>query len=284
MPGSDPQGEHREVSEIVEIVSEVGGKMAETALTLVTDPFVGSASGVVVARVLTRVAHEIEQRILVPRQRRRIDQAAEALVEAAKKEQAAGREARSDGFFDRPSPDDASPAEEILEGVFRTAADEWEERKVPYIGRIFGMLSFDPSVTPSDASYLLKLSDRLTYQQVVLLAFWEAAQDSSRPYEREVMSASIRLGEGRSHPTAMILTEMNDLASVGLLGLASTQDLLPPEIPGLPAFGTSPGSPGVRLNNVRLTDMGETLYRLMGLDKVPDQDLEQVAKALHGNS
>jgi hypothetical protein len=36
-------------------------------------------------------------------------------------------------------------------------------------------VSFDPSVSPPDANYLLKLTDRPTYQQVVLLAFWKAS-------------------------------------------------------------------------------------------------------------
>lgn len=80
----------------------------------------------------------------------------------------------------------------------------------PVIGRIFGALGFDPSVSPSDAGYLLKLADRLTYQEVVLVGFWEAAQDENRPYQQEVMSASVRVGEGRSRPTDTILAEMND--------------------------------------------------------------------------
>ena len=209
-------------------------------------------------------------------------QAYEAAADAAR-ESAAGRPIRSDGFFDQAGPDDLSPAEEILEGVLRTAADEWEQRKVPYIGRIFGAFSFDPSVSPSDASYLLKLADRLTYQQVVLVGFWEAAQNEKRPYQQEVMSASVRVGEGRSRPTDTILAEMNDLAAAGLLGVINSDGQLVPvneTVGGLGGFQTYGG--GVDLTSVQLTEMGRTLYRLMGLDKVPDDDLVSVARALHG--
>lgn len=275
--------ERRDVSEAVETASAVGGALAGTALTLLAGPFVGSASGEAVARVLRRVGFEIQHRFLAPRQERRIGEAYKSAVDEAQSELDAGRQARTDGFFDQPDPEHASPAEEILEGVLRTAADEWEERKVPYIGRMFAKLCFDSAVSPPDATYLVKLADRLTYQQVVLLAFWEAAQDLRRPYKQEVMSASIRAGERRSHPTATILAEMNDLASVGLLGVASTEGEggVPPGavIPGLAAFDTWGG---VNLNSVRLTDMGATLYRLMGLDGVPDRDLNQVVSALHG--
>ena len=138
-----------EVSEVVETVSAVGGALAGTAITLVAGPFVGSASGEAVARVLLRVGQELEQRFMAPRQGRRLGQALEAATKAAQKELEAGKEIRADGFFDQPSADAPSPADEILEGVLRTAADEWEQRKVPYIGRIFASVSFNPSIRPS---------------------------------------------------------------------------------------------------------------------------------------
>jgi hypothetical protein len=272
-----------EASEIVETVSAVGGALAGTAVTLVAGPFVGSASGEAVARVLLRVGHEVEQRFLAPRQERRIGEAFQAATEAAQKALEAGEEIRSDGFFDEARSDEPSPAEELLEGVLRTAADEWEHRKVPYIGRMFATVSFDSSISPSDANYLLKLADRLTYQQVVLLAFWEAAQNEERPYRQEVMSASIRKDEGRSRPTATILAEMNDLATAGLLGVTNSDGQLVrvgETIGGLGGFQTYGG--GVHLTAVQLTSMGGALYRLMGLDQVPDDDLERIAQALHG--
>ncbi len=273
----------RETSEIVETISAAGGALAGTALTLVAGPFVGNASGEVVARVLARVGYEIEQRFFAPRQHQRIGQAFEAAAEVVSKELAAGREIRSDGFFDQPGPERASAAEEILEGVLRTAAEEWEQRKVPYVGSIFGTLSFDESISPADASYQLKLADRLTYQQVVLVAFWEAAQDDERPYRQEVMSVSARLSEGRSRPTPTILAEMNDLATTGLLGVVNSEGQLVrvgDTVGGLGGFQTYGG--GVDLATVRLTEMGNTLYRLMSLDQVPDDDLLAVARALHG--
>ncbi len=142
------------------------------------------------------------------------------------------------------SPDTPSPAEEILDGVLRTAADEWEQRKVPYIGRIFGTVSFDPSISPPDASYLLKLAERLTYQQVVLLAFWEAARDEKSTFRREVVSAGLRAAEGISRPTATILAEMNDLATAGLLGVRNSEGQLVrvnETWGGLAGFGTYGG-------------------------------------------
>lgn len=115
----------------METASAVGGALAGTALTLMAGPFVGSASGEAVARVLRRVGFEIERRFLAPRQERRIGEAYKAAAEGVARELEAGHVVRTDGFFDQPDPDHESPAGEILEGVLRTAADEWEQRKVP---------------------------------------------------------------------------------------------------------------------------------------------------------
>jgi hypothetical protein len=277
------QEQHRDASELVESVSAMGGALAGTAVTFVAGPWVGSASGELVARVLLRVGLEIEHRWLAPRQERRIGEAAKAAFAEIGTQLDAGREVRTDGFFD-PMASGESSADELLEGVLRTAADEWEQRKVPYIGRLFGTLCFDAAISPSEANYLLKLAGRLTYQQLLLLAFWEAAQDPDRPYKQEAMSAGIRVAEGVSRPTGTILSEMNDLGSAGLLGVvASSGQVVPPSatVGGLGGFGTWGGE--VDLTTMQLTDMGRALYRLMGLDQVPDAELEQVASALHGN-
>jgi hypothetical protein len=253
-------------------------------VTLVAGPFVGSASGEAVARVLIRVGAEIERRLLAPRQEKRIARAYAAAAEGIRAQLEQGAEVRSDGFFDPTEPGAESPADELLEGVLRTAADEWEQRKVTYIGRIFATLSFDASISAADASYLLKLAERLTYQQVVLLAFWKAAQDEERPYNQEVMSASLRIAEGRNRPTPTILAEMNDLATRGLLGVINSDGQLVrvgETIGGLSGFQTYGG--GIQLTAVQLTEMGNTLFRLMGLGEVPDDDLMGVAAALHGD-
>lgn len=273
--------EHREPSEFIETASAIGGALAGTAVTFVAGPWAGSASGELVARVLLRVGSEIEHRWLGPRQERRIGEAAQAAFDEIGAQLDAGREVRRDGFFDPAMPDGESPADELFEGVLRTAADEWEQRKVPYVGRIFAGLSFDPSVSPADGTYLIKLAERLTYQQVVLLAFWEAARVSDRPYEQGVVALAVHRAEAGGSPSPTLLAEMDDLGSAGLLGVATNDEVVTPAATiGFPgAFGTFGRAD---LNTVRLTSMGQRLHRLMGLDHVPESDLEAILSALRG--
>jgi hypothetical protein len=69
------------------------------------------------------------------------------------------------------------------------AADAWEQRKVPYLGRLFSGTSFDSNVSVGESNYLLRLATRLTYRQLVLLRFWVAAQGGR--YEEAILSAGI---------------------------------------------------------------------------------------------
>src|SRR3954470_22997587 len=97
---------------------------------------------------------------------------------------AAGDELRDDNLFD-PGPDGRPDAEEVLEGTLLTAANAYEERKVPLIGRLWANLAFDATVSARHANYLLRLTDRLTYGQLVALAFFHEAQ--SGEYEHAVI-------------------------------------------------------------------------------------------------
>jgi hypothetical protein len=230
-----------------------------------------------VARVLLRVGSDIERWLLAPRQEKRIGEAAKAAFDEIEVRLGADEEVRED-FRD---PDDDSPAVELLEGVLRTAADEWEQRKVPYIGRIYAGLAFDASISPAECAYLIKVAERLTYQQVVLLAFWEAAQDSGKPYEQEVVMLAVRRAEGGARPAPTTIAEMDDLGSAGLLGVATERDGI--VRPGA-TFGSSGGFTGVDLNTVRATEIGQRLHRLMGLERVADSDLDAVMSSLRGQA
>jgi hypothetical protein len=242
-------------------------------------------SGELIAQVLRRVGAEIEQRFIAPRQERRIGEAANAAADSMHAKLDAGKELRSDGFFDAPTGGSSTPADELFEGVLLTAADEWEHRKVPYIGRIFAGLSFDASIGAADASFLLRIADRLTYQQLVLLSFWQKAQDSDGLFAREVQSAVVRVTEGMSRPTEMILAEMNDLDAAGLIGVRnSSGDLVRVTSTAGGLGGFQPSLTGTDLTQLQPTQIGATLCRLMELDRIPDEDLQIIGRALHGQS
>ena len=84
----------------------------------------------------------------------------------------------------------------------------------------------------------------------MLLAFWEAAQDSSRPYEQDVIMLAVRRSEGGARPTQAILSEMDDLGTAGLLGVATEREGV---VRASATWGSSGGFTGVDLNTDFLT-------------------------------
>lgn len=272
--------DHTEPGELVQSASAVGGALAGTAATLVAGPFVGSAAGELTARVLLHVGAEIEKRLLAPRQERRIAEAYASASAGIEGHLIHGDTLRG-GFYD-PS-EDGGIAGELLEGVLLTAADAWEQRKVPYIGRLFAETSFDPSVNIADANYLLRLANRLTYRQLLLLAFWHRVGNLG---VAEMVSFIVddatpaRLDKA----TDALQAEMEDLASLGLVGVErkdGTMGAPDPTWDGIADAGTLKRA---SLTEIHLTPLGATLHRLMVLDDIPTEETDEIVPELRGPS
>jgi hypothetical protein len=273
-------GERYEPGEVVESGSAVGGAIATVAASLVAGPVAGAAGGALLQRALLRVGGEIERRVLAGLRARRVARAVEAVGDSGRARLGAGEQPRADGFFDEQ--DGESAAGELLEGVLLTAADAWENRKVPYIGNLFAGMSFDPAVSIAESSYFLRLADRLTYRQLALLAFWHAATRDGSDYERAVLSLGVDQDEQGGRPTPALTAEMDDLMRAGMLGVAREGGTVGYPEPTWGGVADVASLRGTDLATVRLTPLGETLYRLMGLDQVPPEDLDDVLAALRG--
>jgi len=265
---------------LVQSTSAVGGALAGTAATLIAGPFVGSAAGELTARVLLHVGAEIEKRLLAPGQEKRVAEAYASASEGIEAHLEDG-DAPRDGFYN--SSEDGGTAGELLEGVLLTAADAWEQRKVPYIGRLFAEVSFDSSVNLPDANYLLRLADQLTYRQLQLLAFWHRI-DSLDLSE----TINFMVDDGTPHrlhrATDALQAEMEDLRSLGLVG-AERKDgnsgSPDPTWEGIADVGTLKRA---SLTDIHLTTLGETLHKLMVLDEIPVRETEEIVTELRGPS
>lgn len=156
----------------IEAAAEVTGGMAGAALGfIVAGPpgaLGGGAAGPLVTRSVRWVARELRERFLGPREEVRIGTALTYAVEDVRKRSEAGQQVRADGFFDQV--DGArSHAEEVTEGVLLAAQRSYEERKVPYHGRLLAGIAFDATISRSEANHLLRVLDEISYQQFVLL-------------------------------------------------------------------------------------------------------------------
>jgi hypothetical protein len=90
----------------------------------------------------------------------------------------AGEGVRDDGFFDPPEGQDDVPsdAEQVFEGVLRSACESHEHRKAERLGELFVYFAMSQDISSGHANRLVELTKRLTYQQLLLLGlFYEPA-------------------------------------------------------------------------------------------------------------
>jgi hypothetical protein len=254
---------------------QVVGQVAGAAVAIVAGPVVGTGTGAVLGEILSRVGLEMHDRLLARRQGARAAGALDVARVRVREHMDAGDEPRGDGFFE-PGPDGRIDAEEVLEGTLLTAANSYEERKVPLVGRLYANLAFDPTVPPAHANFLLRLADRLTYRQLVILAFFAQAQSG----ECEMALVELSSGGSGRLPSPTLVAEMNDLSGARLLGFRQSDGTVsaPQDTWGDGGSGWRPGN----LPQGALMTVGETLNRLMELDTVSQGDLVGVVTELRG--
>jgi hypothetical protein len=177
--------------------------------------------------------------------------------------EARDEEPRDDGFFDDRGalrPED----KELLEAVLLTAANTYEERKLPYLAHLYDSVKYDASVRAADALFMARLADQLTYRQLVGVAVFAHHDEHFRPLAR----AQALFAEGRAQRDAGFMQELDDLGSRGLLGVRDAA--------GIARVGTIAGSTlsGAEFGTLGLTEPADTLYRLMRLDEIPAAERE----------
>jgi hypothetical protein len=267
------QGDGAGVRAFVASGGRVVGGIAGAAVGLIGGPpgaLAGGAVGVALGDLLAKAGVEFYNRVLAPRQGVRAAGAlAVATVEIDRRLQA-GEVPRQD--FTETSDED-SDAAEILEGTLLTAANSYEQRKVPYIGKFYANLAFDGDVTPSYANLLLKLLDRLTYGQLRVMATL-----GKQEYLEVLLQVAAQRQEGAFRSRADVIAELDELSTMGLVGVAQQDGSA---VPPLATWGGGSWN-DVELFRARLTASGALVHHLLGLSDMPDEERDPVVRALRG--
>jgi hypothetical protein len=279
MPLNDASSlqETSRLRDFVESGGQVVGQAAGAALTIVAGPVLGTGAGAALGEVFSRVGLEVHDRLLARRQGARAAGALDVALVRVEERLNAGDVPRDDGFFE-PGPDRRADAEEVLEGTLLTAANAYEERKVPHIGRLYGNLGFDPTVSAAHANYLLRLADRLTYHQLAILAFFVDAQSGES--QTAMMRLTAEQSETGHRPTPALMAEMNDLGDARLIGLRQNDGTV---VEAQETWGGGGAGRLTDLASLAPTPVGQTVYRLMELDTVPRSELDDVLAELSGS-
>lgn len=195
--------------------------------------------------VITKCLASIAEKILTTRERVRIGTAAAFAVSRIKERIDCGNIPRNDSFFSR-SNSMLSDGEQIFEGVLLKARDEYEEKKLRFMGNFFANLAFSENISAQSASHLLKQFERLTYRQLCILALIN--QKGSYNFE------CLRRNSHENPEIESLKREEMDLHSsdLGTFGLVRGLDPWHDE----------------------LSTLGKVLINLAQLDQIPNADLE----------
>jgi hypothetical protein len=212
----------------------------------------GAAAGGAIGETLKVSIEEFASRALSDREQTRvgavIDYAAFTIQERLER----GDKPRDDGFFDFDETQ-RSEAVELFEGVLLRAKNENQEKKLPYLGKLFANTAFRPDIPPSLAAFLLKAAEDLSYQQFCYLSL--AGKESSL-YVKDLRK--------KTHPVpdlqALKKEEMS-LHSPSAFG----------------GYGFLTGKGGW---DDELSPIGQVLYEILELSQIPDEDLNAIRRKL----
>jgi hypothetical protein len=195
--------------------------------------------------VFDRVWTEGSIRKLSPREQEREAKVYEAAAVQIYSRLDGGKAPRNDGFF-TDIFDGRTKAEEIVEGVYIKARDQYEEKKLVHLGRFIANISFRADIPPELGNFLLRAADSLNYRQFVLLAL--AAQQTEFD------------GEPLRH---RVLTQPD------LIALRREEmELLDPGWFGGYGFLLGTGS-----WTSRITELGKDFVDMFGLNEIPQHEV-----------
>jgi hypothetical protein len=242
-----------------DITGTAVGAIAGAALGGPPGAVAGAAAGAAISNVLRNIGNDISERMLSPREKVRIGA---ALIFAFDKIQANfknGHKLRDDDFFD-DKPSERAASKEIVEGVLLAAQREYEEKKTRLYGNLLANIAFSIGISRAHASLLVRLTQSLSYRQLCLLSiFGQRDRFILRQNNyRETPTMSVEI--------TSLLQEIFDLSTRGLITTLSGRVVL--------------GHTDIVPANMKPEGEGETLFKLMVLKEIDEQDLKNIAQML----
>lgn len=171
---SNENQENTPIADLIKAGSEIAGNVSGALIGgAILGPIgliVGGATGPIITRLFTKVGEEIKKKVLGDREESRIGYTYAIGLYKIKSRLESGEELRTDGFFENDESD-RSTAEEILEGILRSAQNEYREKKLRFYGNLLANIAFDSTISRDKANLFLKIAQNLTYQQLCILQF-----------------------------------------------------------------------------------------------------------------
>lgn len=179
---NDIKNAENDLSDPRKLLIEYAGQLSLAAGAflggLVIGPL-GSALGVILGENIKNLVKDFSERVFSDIETKRVEAVLRFTIEGICERLRKGDCLREDIFS--KSERIRSDSEEILEGVLLSAKNEHEEKKAKIISNLYINFAFSESFSKAEANQLLKLCERLTYQQFCLLVIVKQGDFESIP-------------------------------------------------------------------------------------------------------
>lgn len=234
--------EQENTKNLIEMGADIAGNAAGAAVGfIVAGPaggVIGAAATPVLTGILKTIGSEIKSRLYSDRELIRAGGAMAFAVQKIQSNLKAGKTLRSDNFFNSTA-NDRGAAKEMLEGVLLAAQKEYEEKKVRFYGNLYANIAFESDIDRSQANYLIRLLDRLSFRQLCLIAQFQNGAITFKA----------------SQPNPDVMNELNELTSLGIIEMK--------EMPNLTDFS---------FVLYQVQPYATRLYKLFGLDEISEDE------------
>lgn len=176
--------------------------------------FPGVVLGSVVDSTIGKGVEDFLNRILSTREKSRIDIVTKYAITEIERFLEEGKTPRNDDFF-RTDTQQTSNADEIFEGVLLKAKNEYQEKKLKFLGYFFARISFRDDVSISSANHLLKIAENLSYRQFCFLTLIDKIDNLDIKPLRGRIHDNLELSLLRQEE--MNLHDSNDFGGYGLV-------------------------------------------------------------------
>ena len=247
---------------VIEIVSAIAGA---NAASNAGDP----SAGLAVSEFLNNRLHDLANQFSSQRQSKRITEVTQYALDGIKCRLENEETLRDDGFFTRIV--DRCYAEETLESVMLKARDEPEEKKNPYLAKLFENACFDSQIHPGLLHFLCKEFESLTYRQLCII---KMLIENKYPLSLKSTVETPWLTEEAvpllSHDSMPTLVECVSLGYRGYIDFEQS----PPD-------DTRSGAVALLVpHSMRCRVPAVQMYGGMGLGAIPEEDVLPLAKSL----
>jgi len=241
--------------------SEIAGGAVGAAIGLVGGP-IGAIMGGALGNAFVIGIKEIINRQLSNRQEMRVAASTAYILTDVQAKLDQGYQVRSDSFFDNNNG--RSSAEELFEGIILKCKDQYQEKKIVYISKIFEQAAFNTGFSSETANQILNSAESFTYRKLCIISFFARKSEFD---ESLLMREPYCWYENAIFPIPLELLKQDiyELVNLGIIDqanimLGSSHDIIP--------------------NRFSISPLGQVYYTAMGLSLLPIEDLKPIFQEL----